>query len=87
MPQGFKFVFAGNIGISQDMESIMNAVLELKNHADIKFILIRDGRSRSFVENFIDKNDLQQTVFVLGKFPVEAMNSFFKLADGLLVLL
>jgi hypothetical protein len=53
MPQGFKFVFAGNIGISQDMESIMNAVLELKNHADIKFILIRDGRSRSFVENFI----------------------------------
>jgi glycosyltransferase involved in cell wall biosynthesis len=85
MPQGFKFVVAGNIGISQDMESIMNAALELKNHTDIKFILIGDGRSRSFVENFIDKNDLQQTVFVLGKFPVEAMNSFFKLANGLLV--
>ena len=85
MPDGFKIIFAGNFGVSQDMESIMNTALELKDDTHIKFILIGDGRSKSFVKNFIVENNLQQTVFLLGKFPIEAMNAFFTHADGLLV--
>lgn len=85
MPNGFKIIFAGNIGFSQDMESITSTALELKKYTDIKFILIGDGRSKPFVENFIVENNLQQTVFLLGKFPIEAMNALFTHADGLLV--
>ena len=85
LPEGFKIVFAGNIGISQDMESVMASALELKGYSEIKFIFIGDGRSRTFVENFIKENNLESTVFLLGRFPIEAMNAFFTRADGLLV--
>ena len=85
LPKGFKLIFAGNIGVSQDMESLMKASLELKSHRDIKIILIGDGRSKPWVENFITENKLEETVFLFGKYPIEAMNAFFKYADGLLV--
>lgn len=85
LPDGFKIVFAGNIGVSQDMENVMLAALELKQHTAIKFILIGDGRSRSFVEEFIKKNGLEESIYLIGKYPIEAMASFFEKADGLLV--
>jgi hypothetical protein len=31
LPDGFKIVFAGNIGVSQDMENVMLAALELSS--------------------------------------------------------
>ncbi|MCO6146883.1 glycosyltransferase family 4 protein [Flavobacterium sp. NRK1] len=85
LPPGFKIIFAGNIGMSQDMESILGAALELKSKIDIKFIFLGDGRSRPYVEEFVAQNGLEKTVFLLGKYPVEAMASFFSEADGLLV--
>ncbi|MDP9960213.1 glycosyltransferase family 4 protein [Chryseobacterium lathyri] len=86
LPSGFKVMFAGNIGEAQDMESIMDTALKLKDsHSNIKFILVGDGRKMPFVQEFIKKHDLQKTVYTLGRFPVEAMASFFKAADVLLV--
>lgn len=86
LPAGFKVMFAGNIGEAQDMENIMNAALKLKDqHKNIKFILVGDGRKMSVVQEFIKEHDLQETVYTLGRFPVEAMASFFNAADILLV--
>jgi len=85
LPEGFKIMFAGNIGVSQDMENIMNTALELKKYNNIKFIFIGDGRSRSFVENFIAENNLYENVYLLGKYPIDAMTAFFDKADALLV--
>jgi glycosyltransferase involved in cell wall biosynthesis len=86
LPEGFKVMFAGNIGEAQDMESIMGAALKLKDrHSNIKFILIGDGRKMPFVQDFIKEHHLQETVYTLGRFPVEAMASFFSAADILLV--
>lgn len=87
LPDGFKILFAGNIGASQDMESIMKSALALKNNVDIKFIIVGDGRSKTFLENFIRQNELEKTVYLMGRFPVEAMNAFFVKADALLVTL
>lgn len=87
LPEGFKIMFAGNIGIAQDLESIMKAMLELKEYADIKLILIGNGRSKTFVKEFIKEKNLEDTVFLVGKYPIEAMASFFEKADGLLVTL
>ena len=85
LPVGFKVMFAGNVGEAQDMESIMNSALALKDHSEIKFIIVGDGRKMPFVQDFIEKNNLQKTVFTVGRFPVEAMASFFAKADVMLV--
>lgn len=85
LPAGFKVMFAGNVGEAQDMESIMNSALALKDHSEIKFIIVGDGRKMPFVQDFIEKNNLQKTVFTVGRFPVEAMASFFAKADVMLV--
>ena len=82
---GFNIIFAGNVGESQDMESIMNAALILKKDKNIKFNIIGDGRKMNYVKDFIVKNSLENTVFILGKFPIEAMATFFDKADVLLV--
>ncbi|OWK73535.1 glycosyltransferase WbuB [Flavobacteriaceae bacterium JJC] len=85
LPEGFKVMFAGNVGEAQDMEAVMDAALDLKHHSVVKFIIVGDGRKMSFVQEFIRKNNLSKTVFTLGRFPVEAMSSFFAKADVMLV--
>ena len=85
LPQGFKVMFAGNIGEAQDFDHIMDAALNLKEGKDIRFIIVGDGRRKSFVDNFIKEHDLEETVFAPGRFPIEAMPTFFKEADVMLV--
>lgn len=85
LPEGFKVMFAGNVGEAQDMEAIMEAAEILKNHKEIKIIIVGDGRKMSFVQNFIETNQLQDTVFTVGRFPVESMATFFSKTNALLV--
>ncbi|MCG7280429.1 glycosyltransferase family 4 protein [Chryseobacterium taklimakanense] len=85
LPEGFKIMFAGNVGESQDMETIMEAALTLKNNKVVKFIIVGDGRKMQFVHDFINTHHLQDTVFTMGRFPVEAMSAFFSKSDLLLV--
>ena len=87
LPKGFRVMFAGNIGVAQDMDSIMNAALILKNQVHIHFVIIGDGRSKESLENFIKENELKHTIHLLGRFPIEAMKTFFDAADALLVTL
>lgn len=85
LPDGFKVMFAGNIGEAQDLESIMNTALNLKYNKQIKFILVGDGRKMPFVRKYIIEHQLQETVILVGRYPVEAMASFFNKADVMLV--
>ncbi len=85
LPQGFKVMFAGNIGEAQDMESIMEAALLLKETKNIHWIIIGDGRKMPFLQAFIEQNELQDTVHLMGRHPVEKMSSFFSKADMMLV--
>lgn len=87
LPKGFKVMFAGNIGEAQDLDSIMKAALELKDEKHIQFILVGDGRKMPFVKDFVDQNNLNDTISIMGRFPVEAMSSFFDKADVMLVTL
>jgi len=85
LPEGFRIMFAGNIGECQDMESVMKAALELRNHKEIKWILVGDGRKMPYVKEFVTKNKLEDSVSIMGRFPIEMMASFFDQADLLLV--
>ena len=82
---GFTVMFAGNIGEAQDFPAILNAAQALKGRADIRWLVLGDGRMKPWVEQEIASRGLQGTVRLLGSYPVERMPSFFAHADALLV--
>jgi colanic acid biosynthesis glycosyl transferase WcaI len=86
-PDGFRIMFAGNIGAAQDFETILTAAKLIKNHADIHWLIVGDGRMFSWVQEQIELRQLSQTVHLLGRHPVEEMPSFFSKADVMLVTL
>lgn len=85
LPEGFKILFAGNIGAAQDVDSIIKSALILKSKLDIHFVFVGDGRSKKQLEDFVLENELNKTVHFLGRFPIEAMKTFFTKSDVLLV--
>ncbi len=84
----FIFLFAGNIGESQDFDSIVLAAKILAND-EIKahFIVLGDGRKKSEVLLKIQELGLQDYFSFLGSFPSQDMPRFFSAADCLLVTL
>ena len=85
LPDGFKLMFAGNIGEAQDFEHTLEAakILHDRGMKDIHFVLVGDGRKREWVERFVSENGLQETVHWVGRHPLEAMGKFFSQADVL----
>jgi colanic acid biosynthesis glycosyl transferase WcaI len=87
MPQGFRVLFAGNIGRAQDIPTILAAAEKLKQEVDIQWVILGDGPMRSWAEERIRAHGLDKTVRLLGRYPEEAMPRFFSIADALLVTL
>lgn len=81
-PEGYKVMFAGNVGDAQDFESILNAAEISKE--DISWIIVGDGRKMSWVKKEVVTRNLTN-VFLLGRHSTEMMPSFFKKADAMLV--
>ncbi len=87
LPDGFKLVFAGNIGAAQDFETILAAAERLRNEKEIQWILVGDGRMASWVRQQVASRGLAQTVSLPGSFALDAMPGLFAAADALLVTL
>jgi Glycosyltransferase len=85
LPDGFKVMFAGNIGEAQDFEHILAAAHKLKDNKEIIWIILGSGRKKEWVINYIKENGLQDTVHLMGSYPVDAMPAFFSKADVMLV--
>ncbi len=82
----FKVLFAGNIGEAQDFPSILAAAAALKNsNANIKFFIVGDGRKMPWVNRQIQEKGLWNYVFLMGRYPLGMMPSFYASADALLV--
>jgi glycosyltransferase involved in cell wall biosynthesis len=81
----FNVLFAGNIGDAQDFPAIVAAAEILKHHQSIRWLIVGDGRMAGWVAGEIRKRGLQDSMLMLGRYPVERMPSFFKHADALLV--
>lgn len=80
-----KIMFAGNIGEAQDLPAVLDAAERLRGRSDIHWLLVGDGRAAAMVREQIQQRGLEQTVFMLGRHPLERMPEFFKGADALLV--
>ncbi len=77
-------MFAGNLGVSQDLETFVEAAAELR-HEPVRWLILGDGRQRPWLEEEIRRRDLQGCVQLLGSHPADTMPRFFALADVLLV--
>jgi colanic acid biosynthesis glycosyl transferase WcaI len=84
-PGSFNVMFAGNIGDAQDFPAILSAAERLKGNADIRWLIVGDGRMASWVEDEVKRRQLQERVLMFGRHPPERMPSFFQHADALLV--
>lgn len=84
---GFKLMFAGAVGEAHGFECTMQAALLTKEHKEIKWVIVGDGRRLDWVREFVKEHGLEETVLTLGRFPAETMPWFFQQADVLLVTL
>lgn len=81
----FIVMFAGAVGEAHGMECNMQAALKTKEHKNIKWVIVGDGRRLDWVRSFVKDNGLNDTVITLGRFPSETMPMFFEKADAMLV--
>lgn len=82
MPEGFKVMFAGNVGEAQDFESVMKAA-ELLKGAGVRLVIVGDGRRKEYVDAYIAEKGLSDVVYMMGRHPLETMPAFFSKADVL----
>src|SRR2546430_12398143 len=87
LPSGFRVMYAGNIGAAQDFPTILAAAELLKHEARIQWIVLGEGRMRSWVEEEVRRRGLQASVHLLGQHAPERMPRYFAHADVLLATL
>lgn len=85
--EGFRILFAGNIGSAQSFDTVLGAAERLRDRRDIHWLIVGDGLMRDAVAAEIRKRRLEATVHLLGRHPPAAMPAFFRAADALLVTL
>lgn len=82
----FCVVFAGNIGIAQSVETIVNAAEKLMDIPDLKVIMVGSGSKRDWVNNEITDRKINNIVLT-GRFSSSVMPYLFSKASSLLVTL
>ena len=89
IPDGFKVMFAGNIGEAQDFEHTLEAfrLIYEQGIRNIHFIVVGDGRKKQWVENFVVKHKLSEIVHCVGRHPLNTMSLFFSQANVLFLAL
>ncbi|HDL85134.1 MAG TPA: glycosyltransferase WbuB [Candidatus Acetothermia bacterium] len=87
LPDGFRVMFAGNIGAAQDFETILRAAELIAENGDIHWVILGDGRRFEWVRKEVQRRGLGDQFHLLGCFPPEAMSRFFGEADVMLVTL
>lgn len=85
LPKGFKVVFTGNVGASQDFETVVGAASLLKDRKDIQFVIVGDGHKLDWVRDQAARRGLSETFHCLGRFPSTTMPAFYRQADALLI--
>lgn len=83
---GFVLMFAGNLGVGQSLDTIIEAAEHLKKE-NIHWVFLGDGRRRVWLQDEVEARGLQEKVHVLGSRPMETMPAYFSLASAMLVTL
>ena len=82
----FNYVFAGNVGKMQSVETIIKAANEVKNDKSIKIHIVGDGSNLENCKKLAYEYNLENVIFY-GRKPLEDMPKFYTMADAMLVTL
>lgn len=81
----FNIVFTGNIGESQDFSAILDTAEQIPKDSGVRWYIIGDGRLSGWLQNEVNNRLLVDRFFLLGRFSLERMPSFYNCASALLV--
>lgn len=84
-PSKFYVTYNGNIGLTQNIEMLLQAAEELKSDKRIHFVIVGDGACRSFIEEHINTKGADN-VSLLPFQPYEDISHVFSLGDVSLVI-
>lgn len=82
----YNFVFAGNIGDMQSVETIIKAANELQKYSNILFHIVGDGSKLDDCKQLANDLKLSNVIFY-GRRPLDEMPEFYGMADAMLVTL
>ncbi|SDJ11168.1 Glycosyl transferases group 1 [Halanaerobium congolense] len=80
----FTLVYAGNIGLAQGLDIILNAAENLKDYSEIQFLIIGDGLEKDELEQQAKKAGLNNLKF-LGLYPHASIYTFLKYSDASII--
>jgi len=81
------FLFAGNVGIAQDMKCIIEACEINKEITDYKVHIVGDGSYLQICKQMVREKHLDEIIVFHGRHPLERMPDFYRLADVCLITL
>ncbi len=85
LPEGFRVMFAGNVGAAQDFPAILDAAELLKAETRIHWVILGEGRMLDWLRSETARRNLGATVHLQGQHPASSMPAFFAHADAMLV--
>ena len=80
----FVVMYAGNMGASQDMHTVLDAARRLRSEADIRFVLVGGGTQHDELVARV-RNEGLSNVVLPGRYPPEKMPGMYAFASVLLV--
>ncbi|MCQ2741757.1 MAG: glycosyltransferase family 4 protein [Bacilli bacterium] len=78
------FVFAGNVGKAQDLQTLVKAASMLKERQDIAIHIVGSGSALQAVKDLAEKEGTSNVIFH-GRIPLEEIPSVYAASDALLV--
>lgn len=80
-------VFTGNVGESQNMDQIIDAVKLLSDVENFKIHIVGAGSALHYTQERVNKEGLANKIIFYGKRPYKEMPEFYRLADACLLTL
>lgn len=77
-------MYIGTHGLSQGLETVLDAALELREHQDIHFVFVGSGAEREKLMQYAAERDLARVEFIPSQ-PRQDMPDFYSAADICLV--
>ena len=84
-PRKFYITYSGNIGLTQNMDLLLEVAKELETEPNIQFVLIGEGAYKEKVKEMIQEKDIKN-VTLLPFQPYEDISHVFSLGDAGLVI-
>lgn len=84
-PNKFYITYCGNIGLTQNMDLLLDVAKELSNEENIHFVLVGEGADKTRVANRVENENIKNISFLPFQ-PYEDISHVFSLGDvGLII--